>query len=114
MVRQESVSAVRRMRRESSHHTAQWDRALFLDDVPGNAGDGSASSTGHGGLSLRNFVDRLSELNVVCPVLAFAIGSIDPAISIYLNHTMLNGKFTLRRVSVRRKPQRATSSVRGI
>ena len=59
-------------------------------------GDGSARSAGHGGLSLRNFVDRLSELNVVCPVLAFSIGSIDPAISIYLTHTLLNGKFTLR------------------
>ena len=58
------------MRRESSHHTSQWDRAHFLNDVPGNAGDGSARSAGHGGLSLRNFVDRLSELNVLCPVFA--------------------------------------------
>ena len=62
------------MRRESSHHTAQRDRAHFLNDVPGNAGDGSARSAGHGGLSLRNFVDRLSELNVVCPVLACPLG----------------------------------------
>ena len=62
------------MRRESSDHTAQWDRAHFLDNVPGNAGDGSARSAGHGGLLLRNFVDRLSELNVVCPVLACPLG----------------------------------------
>ena len=50
---------------------------IFWMMCQGMQGDGSARTAGHGGLSLRNFVDRLSELNVVCPVLAsdFRAGS---------------------------------------